>query len=200
MALEANTQQPLAPDTLGDEPAQRNQQRVMANPQPLRVLYVAAELFPWVKSGGLGDVTAALPWALSALGIDVRLLLPGFAGFLDAFPGIADAVRLGTPFAADRVRIGLARIPGSTPLAYLVDLPAFYDRPGNPYAGPDGRDWPDNHRRFGLFGWVAAELARGADPGSWPCRLPSFRSTGSNSTVQFLSSRPGCSTPTASPR
>jgi len=140
----------------------------MANRQPLRVLYVAAELFPWVKSGGLGDVTAALPPALSALGIDVRLLLPGFAGFLDAFPGIADAVRLGTPFAAERVRIGLARIPGSTPLAYLVDLPAFYDRPGNPYAGPDGRDWPDNHRRFGLFGWVAAELARGADPGWRP--------------------------------
>jgi starch synthase len=141
----------------------------MANPQPpLRVLHVAAELYPWVKSGGLGDVAAALPPALTALGVDVRLLLPGFAGFLDALPGIGDPVRLRTPFAAERVRIGLARIPGSAPLAYLVDHPPFYDRPGNPYAGPDGRDWPDNHRRFGLFGWVAAELARGADPGWSP--------------------------------
>jgi starch synthase len=64
--------------------------------------------------------------------------------------------------------VGLARVPGSELAAYLVDQPGFYDRPGNPYAGPDGRDWPDNHRRFGLFGWIAAELARGADPGWRP--------------------------------
>ena len=130
----------------------------------MRVLYVAAELYPWVRSGGLGDVSAALPPALAALGVDVRLLLPGFAGFLDAFPAITDAARLRTPFASERVRIGLARLPGTERLAYLVDQPALYERPGNPYSGPDGRDWLDNHRRFGLFGWVAAELARGGDP------------------------------------
>jgi starch synthase len=96
------------------------------------------------------------------------LLLPGFRGFLDAFPGITDVARLQTPFAPERVRVGLARVPGSELLAYLVDQPGFYDRPGNPYAGPDGRDWPDNHRRFGLFGWIAAALARGADPGWCP--------------------------------
>ena len=141
----------------------------MASSQlPLRVLHVTAELYPWVKSGGLGDVAAALPSALTALGVDARLLLPGFRGFLDAFPGITDAARLHTPFAAERVRVGLARVPGSELLAYLVDQPGFYDRPGNPYAGPDGHDWPDNHRRFGLFGWIAAELARGADPGWSP--------------------------------
>ena len=130
----------------------------------MRVLYITAELYPWVKSGGLGDVAAALPPALVAEGIGVRLLLPGFRGFLDAFPGITDIARLTTPFASERVRVGLARLPGTERLAYLVDHPAFYDRPGNPYAGPNGSDWPDNHRRFGLFGWVAAELARGADP------------------------------------
>jgi starch synthase len=134
----------------------------------MRVLYITAELYPWVKSGGLGDVAAALPPALIAEGIDVRLLLPGFRGFLDAFPGITDVARLTTPFAAERIRVGLARLPGTEILAYLVDHPAFYDRPGNPYAGPDGSDWPDNHRRFGLIGWIAAELARGADPGWRP--------------------------------
>ncbi|HEV7996232.1 MAG TPA: glycogen synthase GlgA [Stellaceae bacterium] len=129
----------------------------------MRVLHVSAELYPWVKSGGLGDVAAALPPALNALGVEIRLLLPGFSGFLDAFPEIADVARLATPFAPERVRVGLARLPGSGQFAYLVDHPPFYDRPGNPYAGPDGRDWPDNHRRFGLFGWIAAALARGAD-------------------------------------
>src|ERR1700751_3949248 len=134
----------------------------------MRVLYITAELYPCVKWGGLGDVAAALPPALIAEGIDVRLLLPGFRGFVDAFPGITDIARLTTPFAAERVRVGLARLPGTESLAYLVDHPAFYDRPGNPYASPDGSDWPDNHRRFGLFGWIAAELARGADPGWRP--------------------------------
>jgi starch synthase len=134
----------------------------------MRALYVTAELFPWVKSGGLGDVAAALPPALAAIGVDTRLVLPGFPGFLDAFAGLSDVVRLRTPFATERVRVGLARLPGTERLAYLVDHPPFYDRAGGPYAAPDGQDWPDNHRRFGLFSWVAAQLARGADPGWLP--------------------------------
>ena len=132
----------------------------------MRVLHVTTELYPWVKSGGLGDVAAALPPALIAQGVNVRLLLPGSRGFLDAFSGITDVVRLATPFAAERARIALAQLPGTRRLVYLVDDPAFYDRPGSPYASPDGNDWPDNHRRFALFGWIAAALARGADR-SW---------------------------------
>ncbi|HYU11568.1 MAG TPA: glycogen synthase GlgA [Stellaceae bacterium] len=129
----------------------------------MRVLHAAAELFPWVKTGGLGDVIAALPAALVALEVDVRLVLPGFTGFLDAFK-LSEVARLRTPFAAERVRLALAALPKSGVRAYLVDHPAFYDRPGSPYADPDGHDWPDNHRRFALLGWVAAALAQGADP------------------------------------
>jgi len=137
--------------------------RGSAGTESLRILHAAAELFPWVKIGGLGDVMAALPPALAAQGVDVRLVLPGFGGFLDAFE-LSETARLHTPFAAERVRIALARLPGSGISAYIVDHPAFYDRPGNPYAAPDGADWPDNHRRFALLGWVAAALAQGADP------------------------------------
>jgi starch synthase len=129
----------------------------------MRVLHVTAELYPWVKSGGLGDVAAALPPALAALGVDTRLLLPGFSGFLDAFGDITDVARLLTPYAPERIRVARTRLPGTDRYAYLVDHPPFYDRPGNPYAAPDGSDWPDNHLRFGLFSWVAAALARGAD-------------------------------------
>ena len=132
-------------------------------PRTLRVLHAAAELYPWVKTGGLGDVVAALPPALLAQGVDARLCLPAYPAFLDAFH-LTDAVRLATPFAAERVRVALATLPGSKIGAYLVDHPPFYDRPGSPYSGPDGRDWPDNHRRFALLSWVAAALAGGADP------------------------------------
>jgi starch synthase len=129
---------------------------------PLRVLHAAAELYPWVKTGGLGDVMAALPPALIACGIDARMVLPGFAGFIDAFD-LGQSIRLQTPFAVERVRVARALLPESGVAAYIVDHPAFYDRPGNPYSAPDGADWPDNHRRFALLGWVAAALARGAD-------------------------------------
>jgi starch synthase len=129
----------------------------------LRVLHAAAELFPWVKTGGLGDVMAGLPPALLSLGVDTRLVLPGFAGFVDAFE-LGQSIRLRTPFAVERVRIARALVPGSAIAAYIVDHPAFYDRPGSPYAAPDGGEWPDNHRRFALLGWVAAALAHGADP------------------------------------
>jgi starch synthase len=129
----------------------------------LRVLHVAAELYPWVKTGGLGDVTAALAPALVAQGVDARLCLPGFPALLDAF-STTDATRLLTPFAGERVRVALAYLPRSRVGIYLVDHPALYDRPGDPYGGPDGRSWPDNHRRFALLSWVAAALGGGADP------------------------------------
>ena len=130
----------------------------------MRVLFAIAELYPWVKTGGLGDVAAALPAALAAEGADVRLVLPGFRGFLDGLPGIADRLRLATPFVPERVRIAAARLPQSGLAVYLVDHPAFYDRPGNPYTDAAGADWPDNHRRFALLGRAAAALALGADP------------------------------------
>jgi starch synthase len=87
------------------------------------------------------------------------------------------------------VRVGLARVPGSKLSAYLVDQPGFYDRPGNPYAGPDGRDWPDNHRRFGLFGWIAAELARGADPG-WSPHILDLHDWHGGLAPAYLAARP----------
>jgi starch synthase len=128
----------------------------------MRILHAAAEIYPWVKTGGLGDVIAALPPALAAAGADVRLVLPGFTALLDAV-ALRDAARLATPFAYERVRIALAQLPDSGVAVYLVDHPAFYDRPGTPYQAPDGGEWGDNHRRFALLGWAAAALAQGAD-------------------------------------
>lgn len=132
-----------------------------------RVLHAAAELFPWVKTGGLGDVTAALPPALLAVGIDARLIVPGYPALLDAFP-LTEVARFHSPFALERVRICLARLPDSGLRLYLIDHAAFYDRPGTAYSDPGGHDWGDNHRRFALLGWAAAALSQGGDPGWRP--------------------------------
>jgi starch synthase len=93
--------------------------------------------------------------------------VPGFTALLDALE-FGQSLRLGTPFMPERVRVARALLPKSGVTAYLIDHPPFYDRPGGPYQAPDGRDWPDNHRRFALLGWVAAALAQGADPGWRP--------------------------------
>ena len=135
----------------------------------MRVLQVSAELYPLLKTGGLADVAGALPVALAGAGQEVRVLLPGFpavrAGVEQAVP-VAD-------FAAPwgeraQLRLGRIAVPGASQAiaAYVLDAPALYDRPGNPYEGPDRQPYDDNQRRFALLGWAAAQLAMGLD-GQW---------------------------------
>ena len=126
----------------------------------MRVLYVSTEVYPALKTGGLADVNAALPRALIDLGVDVRLLLPGFPALMLAATDIEHCVMLEPMFGASDIRVVRAQLHGVP--AYLIDAPAFFDRPGNPYLDPHGRDWPDNHLRFALLGAVAARFADGA--------------------------------------
>jgi starch synthase len=136
----------------------------------MRVLQVSAELFPLLKTGGLADIAGALPLALMAAGQDVRVLLPGFPAIV---AGVADAVTV-AEFAApwgERVNLRFGRIPvngsGGIP-AYVIDAPMLYDRPGNPYEDAGRQPYGDNHRRFALLGWAAAQLAQGLDPAWQP--------------------------------
>ena len=138
---------------------------------PLRVLHVAAEIHPLIKTGGLADVVGALPNALSIRGCDVRLLLPGYGEVLArlAAEGVLQELGapLGTLFGASRVRLLRATLPGSGVPLYLIDAPWLYERTGNPYVNESGLPWADNHLRFGLLGHVAAQLAAGALDPAW---------------------------------
>jgi len=133
----------------------------------IRVLYVASEIYPLIKTGGLADVTAALPPALLAGGVDVRLLLPGFPAIRAGLPRLRRVADFGAAFGAARVAVERSALPDGDVPAYVLDAPQLYDRPGGPYAGPGGKDWPDNHRRFGLLGWAAARFTDGAADGGW---------------------------------
>ncbi|MHB1950505.1 MAG: glycogen synthase GlgA [Acidiferrobacteraceae bacterium] len=121
----------------------------------LRVLYVASECAPWVKTGGLGDVVAALPVALRAAGVDVRVLLPAYPALRNALPG----TRMAAPEGATLCSVTL---PSGVP-AWLLDAGSLFDRGGGPYQDREGRDWPDNAERFSLLARVAAWMAAG-DP------------------------------------
>jgi starch synthase len=133
----------------------------------MKVLQVAAEIFPLVKTGGLADVLGALPEALGEAGADVRLVLPGLPAILQGVEQQEVVCELGALFGAGRVTLKLGRLAHNQVAAYVVDAPYLYQRAGNPYHGPDGREWPDNLQRFGLLGWVAAHLAAGELDPRW---------------------------------
>ena len=133
----------------------------------MKVLQVAAEVFPLLKTGGLADVMAALPVAIAEHGADVRLLLPGMPAFTGAIGGARTVRELGPMFGAARVRLLLARMPGSDLPVYLIDAPYLYRRGGGPYQDANGVDWADNLQRFALLGWIAAHLAAGELDDEW---------------------------------
>jgi starch synthase len=133
----------------------------------MRLLQVSAELFPLLKTGGLADVAGALPVALAALDQDVRVLLPGFPAILDGVRDAAPVAEFSAPWGERAVlRLGRIAPGGDVPdiPAYLIDAPALYDRPGNPYEDAERQPYADNHLRFALLGWAAAQLAQGLDP------------------------------------
>ncbi|MBI2314258.1 MAG: glycogen synthase GlgA [Betaproteobacteria bacterium] len=133
---------------------------------PVRVLFATPEAHPVIKTGGLGDVSGALPAALKKEGADVRVLLPAYGAVLAALPGARPVADLGGIAPFPDVRLLEAQLPGGVPLL-LIDCPSLYGRPGGPYQDGHGHDWPDNPRRFGLLSKVAAVLADGHSPLPW---------------------------------
>ena len=125
----------------------------------LRVLSVASEVFPLVKTGGLADVTGALPRALAPEGVTIRTLIPGYPAVLDAVCDATEICRL------DDVPGGRARVleasHGGLDLLVL-DAPPLFARPGNPYLDERGDPWHDNALRFGALCAAAAAIGRGA--------------------------------------
>lgn len=133
----------------------------------MKVLSVASEFFPLIKTGGLADVAGALPAALAAEQVETRTLLPGY-------PAVMARVEAGAPALAEFPDLfgGPATLRpadlGEAGQLLVLDAPHLYGRPGNPYLGKDGRDWPDNHFRFAALAFAAARVGMGAIEGWRP--------------------------------
>ena len=124
----------------------------------LRVLSVASEVFPLVKTGGLADVIGALPPALAKEGVAVRTLVPGYPAVIQALRD-ADDVYSFAALHGGPARLLAASVAGLD--LFVLDAPHLYARPGGPYAGADGIEWPDNALRFAALGACAAAIGRG---------------------------------------
>ena len=131
----------------------------------LRVLSVVSEIYPLLKTGGLADVAGALPGALAAEGVAVRSLLPGYPAVLAALDE-AEPVHRFPPLFGGTARLLAARGGGLD--LFVLDAPHLYARPGDPYRGPDGRDWPDNAERFAALAQTADRIGRGLVPAFLP--------------------------------
>lgn len=129
------------------------------------ILSIASEVYPLIKTGGLADVAGALPPALKAEGFAVNTLLPGYPAVMNGLRRAETAHSFPALFGG-RARLLSARASGLD--LFILDAPHLFDRPGNPYLGPDGSDWPDNGLRFGALGRVGASLGQGLLPAYGP--------------------------------
>ena len=133
----------------------------------MHVLFVSSEVYPLAKTGGLADVSQALPAALARMGADVRLLLPGYPQALDKAVGKRVEADLGDAFGAGGIRLIAGRLPIANLPLWLVEAPQLYGREGGLYQSSDGRDWPDNAVRFATLSHVGARLALGIAETGW---------------------------------
>ena len=136
-----------------------------AAPAPLKVLGVASEMYPLLKTGGLADVAGALPAALAPCGVAVQTLLPGHPAVLAGLASPQQLCEWPAWFG------GTARLLAGRhgPLDLLVlDAPHLYDRPGNPYLDSNGRDWADNAERYAALAFAAARIGWGEVPACVP--------------------------------
>ncbi len=131
----------------------------------VRVLSVASEIYPLIKTGGLADVAGALPLALAKEGVEMRSLVPGYAAVTKALQ------KPSAVHSYDSLYGGPAKILAGTAAGldlFVLDAPHLFDRAGNPYTGPDGRDWQDNAFRFAALSGAAADIGLGAVPAFVP--------------------------------
>ena len=139
----------------------------MAKPRlkPMKILMVGSEIFPLIKTGGLADVMGALPAALSAIGLKVTTLIPGYPAVLAALAR-SDIVHHYPNLFGAEATLRAGRVDRLDLL--VLDAPHLFARPGNPYLDPTGQDWPDNAQRFAALSRVAADLGLGLVPSLTP--------------------------------
>ena len=133
--------------------------------EPLRILFVTPEVTPFARTGGLGDVTGALPKALAALGHDVRVVMPLYQTVRDGAFSVTELLAdLQVPLAIGNrtARVWQGHLPereesSARVSVYCIEQDEYFARPG--LYGSENGDYPDNAVRFTFFCRAALALA-----------------------------------------
>lgn len=122
----------------------------------LRIFYLATEVAPFAKTGGLADVASALPKALFEYGHDVRVMMPKYGTISERKYVLREVIRLRQiplSLAGEEhvVSMKSAFLPDTKVQVYFLDYKPYFDRPDLYIDGKTGKDYPDNAQRFFLF-------------------------------------------------
>jgi len=156
----------------------------------LKVLFATSEVAPLIKTGGLADVSGALPAALRAIGVDVRVLVPGYNQVIEQLAQRQTVAALDDLPGFPLARLLSGTMANGVPLLVL-DCPLLYQREGGPYQTAHGQDWADNAMRFGLLSKVAAVLGSDASPLAWHPDLVHCNDWQTGLTPAYLHFAPG---------
>ena len=125
----------------------------------MKILFVASEAAPFAKTGGLGDVIAALPRALAARGHEVLVVLPRYGSIDEKAFGLRDTGRrVEVQFPSVNAQAAVFVTAPAERLRYLLLANPYYER--KELYGDNGKDYRDNHKRFALLCVGALEAAK----------------------------------------
>ena len=98
-------------------------------PEPIKILFLSAEVAPFAKTGGLGDIGGSLPKALADMGHDVRIVMPAYKNIEEGYPGIEPLPgQLNVPTGDGLIPCGAyeGKLPGSqVPITFISQQQLF---------------------------------------------------------------------------
>src|SRR5215213_2722410 len=124
--------------------------------QPVSVVHVTAEYYPYARTGGMAEAVSGLANFQRAAGLNVAAILPLYRTVRDVDP---DLEPVGQPFMvpmgthSEEARV--FRVSGATsgPQVFFIEHLDYFNRPG--IYGENAVDYPDNARRFAFFALAA---------------------------------------------
>jgi starch synthase len=135
-------------------------------PSKYKVLFITSEVVPFIKTGGLADVSSALPQKLQELGHQVRIVVPKYGAIDERKYKIHEVVRLkdisvkiGEKEVVFSLRSSFLIGPKTRVQIYFLDNPEYFGNRHSLYSDPlTGEDYPDNDERFILLSRAVFEL------------------------------------------
>lgn len=125
----------------------------------IKILFASSEVYPLIKTGGLADVSAALPTAIKKKRHDIRIVMPAYQDALENAKNTKIVAQLTLPGTIGSINILEAQLAETNIPVYFIDYSVAFNRPGNPYVDEKGEPWTDNAERFSLFCKIITEIA-----------------------------------------
>jgi starch synthase len=126
---------------------------------PLKILFLSAEVAPFAKTGGLGDIGGSLPKALKEMGHDVRVVMPAYQNIEVGYPGVNPLpLQLAVPIRDGTIPAGVfqGNLPGS-------QVPIYFIAQWNLFNRSQIYGYWDDVYRFAFFSRAALALTAALD-------------------------------------